>query len=223
MSEALPRLFIPDGLVDAPRAPHSPPPTPAPTRPRLRAFAPLPEVSVRRPSGRVEPARPTPPAPPPELVWRCSLRAAQDIARHLDLAIPPDAPPDEIRAAADAAVAAARGACVLAGRSPQGSDVYALPRGIRRIGLVMASGADRPGVKTIVCALSPSKMEVEYPTAEGEPRDWQDTHLRGLLALEALDALADEAGPDSPAAAQRRLVRESTPAEVRALLGRTPS
>ncbi len=130
-----------------------------------------------------------------------------------------DPPRDAVRPE-QARVAAARGACVLAGRSPQGSDVYALPRGVRRIGLVLARGADRPGVKTIVCALSPAKMEVEYPTGDGEPRDWQDTHLRGLLALEALDALADEAGPDSPAAAQRRLVRESTLAEVRALLGR---
>jgi hypothetical protein len=214
MPDCTPRLFLPEGRVDAPRAPR-------PLRPLRPA---LPEVLVRG-AGRSTVVRPAPveelaPTTPTEPTWVCSLRAAQDLVRHLGIDVPPDIEPRKLRETADEIVRAARKSCVLAGRSGQGSDVYALPRGIRRIGLVMASGADRPGVRTIVCALSAAKMEEQYPTDSGEPRDWQVLHERGMLALQVLDDLAEEAGPDSQAARMRDLVRGSSFEEVRAMLGR---
>ena len=212
---SLPRMFVPEGRVDAPRS--------APRPPRL---APV-EVLVRPAAGRplasrtLAPVEPSP-ADLAEPRWVCSLRAAQDLVRHLGIEVAPDIEPRKLRETADGIVRAARKSCALAGRSAQGSDVYALPRGIRRIGLVMASGADRPGERTIVCALSPAKMEEQYPTDQGEPRDWEVLHHRGMLALQVLDDLAEEGGPDSQAARMRDLVRGSTFDELRAMLGRSP-
>lgn len=195
-----PRIFFPDGIADD---------------------GPL--VERRGTGGRTvaDAANDVPvvPAPPAAQAWRCSLKAALLLRDWLDGFDGAGEDPARIRAAADEAIAAVRDQCTFAGTSPHGSEVWALPRGSRRIGLVFATGAEAPGARTIVLALSPMRMDADYPA--GEHPDHATTHLRGLLALRALDMLADEAGPDSDAARQRALVRESTAAELKSLLAGT--
>lgn len=208
-------MFFPDGLADD---------VPSGAR-AARALPSSPEV-VARVDGQVRVVRRSMPAPVPapdgEPVWRCSLRAAELLCRLLDLPVADDAQPADLRAVADAAIAAARPQCVPAGRSPQGSDVWALPRGVRRVGLVFARGAELPGQRTVVFALTPTKMEADYPAAGQGQTDWRVRHLRGLYALQALEALADEQGPDSDAARHLAAVQAATEEDMRAVLGDVP-
>lgn len=208
-----PRIFLPDGLADERPNPY-----------RVRAAPPVvvdvvAGREVARPAAAPEPA---PVAAGEAATWRCSLKAAEMLCRLLDLPVADGEPAARIRAVADAAVAQHRASCAFAGRSPQGSDVWALPRGVRRIGLVFATGADAPGQRTIVLVLTPSKMEADYPTAAGGPTDWRLRHLRGLYALQALETLADEQGPDSEAARHLAAVQAADEADMLAVLGDVP-
>lgn len=209
-SARAPRIFLPEGLADDLAA----------GRP-INAFRAAPaapvEVVVRDPKGRERPVAPQAPRPVGEVAWRCSLSAATMLRDLLDLPVG-DEDPRALRQAADDALASARASCTFAGRSPQGSDVWALPRGNRRIGLVLASGADLPGIRTIVCVLTPAKMDQEYP-AGAPPIDWREAHLRGQYALRALELLAEEGGPDSDAARHLAIARGSTGDELQAMVG----
>lgn len=202
--------FFPDGLADAPTS------FPRPLH-KGAAVPRSPEVLRRASGGRLAQVAPSAPAAPPALTpvaearWVCSQTAAERLRTYLDLR------GDDARAAAESAVEAARSLCQPCGRSPYGSEVWAIPRGLRRVGLVFAVGAEAPGERTIVTALGPDKMDVEYPV--GPPRDWRVEQWRGRAALAALDALADEAGPGSEAARQRDLVRGATPDDLCAMLG----
>lgn len=181
----MPSTFFPTGRVDDDRR------------------DPAPIVLNRSPRGRVaEDRRP--------VRWEASSAAAQRLAAYVQL--PASTTANELRDAATRALAAARPRCVFAGRSPRGCDVWALPVGGRRIGLVFGA-SDPEGVRTVVLILSPDKMDEAYPTGEPLP-DWQLELARGTAALSALGELA-AADPKGPAAAAYARISCASEADLR--------